>query len=389
MITEDIDKDGIGDNPLAGVTVVLYDKDGNKVAETVTDSSGNYEFLDVPQGKYKIVEIQPNGYLDVDKTDGDYVNEGDINTIFIDMDAGENDTNNGYIEKIGGSIGDKVWHDENADGLQNNGETGVNGVHICLEDENANPVLDASGVQRCTDTNLTGEYIFEGIVPGKYVVVFTIPHGTTVTPYPQEGLDTAIDSNPIDDIGGIAKAPVEMGLGTHIFDIDMGLVYLSSGTIGDLIWIDTNKNGIQDPGEVGLDGVSVNLYNATTGKLLETIISHDGGKYLFEHLSEGQYIVEFVAPPELGYEFSDANKGSDDSDSDADIYTGKSDIINLKEGEHITVVDSGVFCACENSPIQPNSGDALGTSGMLTMILFTLYLGLQFIRREEESEEIR
>jgi hypothetical protein len=297
--------------------------------------------------------------------------------------------NNNYVEKIGGSIGDRVWHDTNADGLQNNGETGVNGVHVCLEDENGNPILDANGNQRCTDTNATGYYLFEGVVPGKYEVVFKVPTGTTITPYPQEGLDTAIDSNPIDDIGGIAKAPVTVGLGTHIYDIDMGLVYLSSGSIGDLIWIDTDKNGIQEVGEKGLDGVIVNLYNVTTGKLLETIISHSGGKYLFEHLSKGEYIVEFVVPPELGYEFSKPKIGTDNNDSDSNIYTGKTGIIKLKEGEHITAIDSGVYCACESSPIQSNGGDALGTLGMVAMMLFTLYLGLQFIRREEESEEIR
>jgi hypothetical protein len=33
-----------------------------------------------------------------------------------------------------------------------------------------------------------------------------------------------------------------------------------AGIIGDKVWLDTNRNGIQDVGEPGLDGVKVDLY---------------------------------------------------------------------------------------------------------------------------------
>ncbi|RLD42291.1 MAG: hypothetical protein DRI88_11820, partial [Bacteroidetes bacterium] len=258
-VLEDINDDDIGDKPMAGVEIVLYDANGNEVARTLTAADGTYIFTDLPQGVYTIRETQPSGYLDVGETDGDLPNDGSLNSITVTLDAGEHDADNDYIEEIGGSIGNYVWQDTNGDGLQDPDETGVNAVHVCLEDDQGNAILDANGIQRCTDTNATGYYLFEGILPGEYVLVFEIPTGTTLTPFPQEGSDEAIDSDPLEVIGGFASAPVTMGLGEDILTVDMGLVYLNDASIGDFVWIDENRDGIFDAHEVGLDGVTVNL----------------------------------------------------------------------------------------------------------------------------------
>lgn len=384
MVLEDINDDDIGDNPMAGVEIILYDENGNEVARTVTAADGSYIFTDLPQGVYTIVEVQPDGYLNVGETDGDLPNDGTLNSITVTLDAGEHDAGNDYIEEIGGSIGNYVWQDANGNGLQDPDETGVNAVHVCLEDNAGNPILDASnGSQRCTDTNATGYYLFEGIIPGDYVVVFEIPTGTTLTPFPQEGSDRAVDSNPLEVVGGFASAPVTMGLGEDIVTIDMGLVYLNDASIGDFVWVDENVNGIFDAGEVGLDGVTVNLYN-NTGVLVETIITHNGGYYLFEHLAAGTYVVEFIVPRSLGYVFSEANVGAEELDSDADTTSGRTGDIMLSEGEHIVVVDAGVNCGCAD--VSTDSSDALSTLGIFGMMLLTLTIGLYYVRKEELIE---
>ncbi|MEA1954496.1 MAG: SdrD B-like domain-containing protein, partial [Campylobacterota bacterium] len=385
MVLEDINDDNIGDRPMADITINLYDENGNLVATTVTDANGYYEFSGLPQGTYTIHEIQPNGYLDVGETNGDYPDDNTINTITIDLDAGEHDEYNDFTEEIGGSIGNYVWYDKNGDGLQNSDETGVNAVHVCLEDDQGNAILDANSTQRCTDTNATGYYLFEGVLPGNYVVVFEIPDGTTLTPFPQEGSDSDKDSNPLEVIGGYAHAAVTLNIGEDILHIDMGLVYLNNASIGDFVWIDENEDGIFDNHEVGLDGATVNLYDLS-GNLLETIVTHDGGKYLFEHLAEGTYVVEFIVPNEMGYEFTQENiGGTGELDSDANVLTGRTEPIVLREGEHIVIVDAGVYCGCEDAPIKANGGDALGFLGMLLMMLSTLMTALFFVRKEEEQ----
>ena len=39
--------------------------------------------------------------------------------------------------------------------------------------------------------------------------------------------------------------------------------------IGDFIWEDTDRDGLQDPGEPGLPGIEVCLFNADTNALID------------------------------------------------------------------------------------------------------------------------
>src|SRR5690606_13997872 len=68
------------------------------------------------------------------------------------------------------SLGDYVWDDLDADGVQEAGEPPVAGVLVTL--------FNGAGTQLATDTtDVTGLYRFENLVPGDYYVVFTLPTG--------------------------------------------------------------------------------------------------------------------------------------------------------------------------------------------------------------------
>lgn len=90
--------------------------------------------------------------------------------------------------------------------------------------------------------------------------------------------------------------------------------------LGDRVWIDTNKNGIQDDDEVGLKDVKVTLNGDDI--LPVTVKTDADGKYLFKKLRDGSYTVEFEIKE--GYEPTTANaKGStEDKDSDASVAEG-------------------------------------------------------------------
>ncbi len=383
-VLEDINDDDIGDTPMGGITIILYDENGNEIARTVTAADGTYSFTDLPQGVYTIVEVQPDGYLNVGETDGDVPSDGTLNSITVTLDAGEHDGNNDYIEEIGGSIGNYVWNDTNGDGLQDPDESGVNAVQVCLEDDAGNPELDSNGTQRCTETNATGYYLFEGILPGDYVVVFELPSNTTLTPYPQEGSDTAVDSDPLEVVGGFASAPVTMGLGQDILTIDMGIVFLGTASIGNYIWHDQDRDGIQDDEEEGLDGVHVILYDEN-GTKLEEYITHSGGYYIFEHLDEGHYTVEVILPQDWGFTYEDSDN-NDAGDSDVDVQTGRTIEIDLLEGQHQDVWDAGFYCLCGDAANSSDSGDAMNIFSVLAMMLMTGLIGLFFARKEEELQ---
>ncbi len=73
-------RDGVrnaGDKPIAGVTLLLYDGQGNPVLDgqghqrtAVTDANGFYEFTGLDAGTYVVRELQPGGYIDAIDTPG-------------------------------------------------------------------------------------------------------------------------------------------------------------------------------------------------------------------------------------------------------------------------------------------------------------------------------
>jgi hypothetical protein len=111
--------------------------------------------------------------------------------------------------------------------------------------------------------------------------------------------------------------------------------------IGDFVWIDQNEDGIQDTGEPGMPGVTVNLYDCF-GTPLASTTTDANGFYLFSDLIPGDYNVEFVKPE--GYAFSPQDQGTDDaSDSDADPTTGVAACTPLESGETDLTWDAGVY----------------------------------------------
>ncbi len=70
---------------------------------------------------------------------------------------------------------------------------------------------------------------------------------------------------------------------------------IASGIIGDLVWEDLNRNGLQDPGEPGIVGVQVQLYD-TSNTLLQTTVSAADGSYFFQGVQPGRYYLRFNAP---------------------------------------------------------------------------------------------
>lgn len=113
-------------------------------------------------------------------------------------------------------------------------------------------------------------------------------------------------------------------------------------SLGDTVWYDDDQDGIQDAGEAGFAGVTVNLYTCA-GLYLNTTTTDANGYYIFTGLAPGDYRVEFIAPE--GYTFSPQNQGSDDAvDSDADPTTGMAtECASLSAGEHDPTWDAGLY----------------------------------------------
>ena len=151
----------------------------------------------------------------------------------------------GYYQKV--TIGDFVWNDLNANGLQDNGEPGINGVTLTLTgtDGAGNAVTDHA------TTSGNGAYLFTEN-PGTYTVTVDASNftggGALVSYFASPtlvGADRTIDSN--NNPSG--TSPAALTGGSSDLTLDFG--YFQKVTIGNFVWNDANDNGLQDNGESG------------------------------------------------------------------------------------------------------------------------------------------
>ena len=345
----DTDKNGVqdaGEQGVSGVTVTLYNTSGTAVGTTITDGNGNYNFANLTPGDYSVGFSLPAGYVFTgqdaggnDATDSD-VNPTSGRTITTNLIAGENDpTWDAGIyaaPPTTASLGDKVWLDLNNDNIQDANEPGVAGVTVTLFDAAGAPV-------GTTTTDAFGNYLFAGLTPGVYSVGFTnIPAGFTLVSK-DAGTNDASDSDADPTTG--RTPPTTLVAGENDMTWDAGIrATAPAGTaqLGNFVWYDANKNGVQDAGEPGVGGVTATLYNAA-GAAIATTTTDGSGFYIFPNLAAGDYSVGFSNLP-VGYVFTGADAGTNDAaDSDVNPSNGRTIVTNLTAGESDMTWDAGIY----------------------------------------------
>ena len=157
----------------------------------------------------------------------------------------------------------------------------------------------------------------------------------------------AFGSNRQDDGGFLGAEPNKVG-------IDAACVPSPDAMLGDYVWIDTDGDGIQDGGEVGVNDVRVQLFEPgpdglpRTGDdvlLLTTLTADDAmgnpGFYKFQALAAGDYYVQFFPP--LGFEVTLQDQGGDEAlDSDTDPASACTEVVTLAVSENNPDVDMGL-----------------------------------------------
>lgn len=211
--------------------------------------------------------------------------------------AGDNSTGSG--QQTGKySLGDIVWNDKNRNGIQDIGEEGIPNVYVTLKDANGNEIDRVT-----TDEN--GNYKFKNLKNGEYTLEYSTPNGGYSLTKADQSNNDAVDSD-AQLVNGkyVAKATIQ---DDDNMTVDAGF-YKSVYNIGDFVWNDTNKNGIQDDGEKGLAGVTV-LLKDEQGRTIATTVTDKNGKYGFYELESGNYTVQFITPD--GYILSPSKVGTD------------------------------------------------------------------------------
>ncbi|MEZ4707417.1 MAG: SdrD B-like domain-containing protein [Caldilineaceae bacterium] len=350
-VWHDVNGNGIqdgGETGVVSVTVELLDSAGTVIDTTETDATGYYNFTELVPGAYSVRFTPPAGYVLSPQDQGDQTNDGVTDsdadpttgeTVQTTLTSGENDPtwDAGLYQPA--AIGDYIWYDENADGVQDAGETGV--VSVTVE------LLDSAGlVIGTTETDVTGFYNFTNLAPGDYSVRFnlaTLPAGYVVSPQDQGDQTNEGVSDSDADVTSGATVVTTLLSGEYDPTWDMGIYQPAS--LGDLVWDDLNSDGVQDEGEPGVPGVPVELYDSSD-TLISTTVTLGDGSYGFTNLVPGDYYVIFTPP--AGYTISpqdvdDGNANPDERDSDADPTTGRTTTTTLTSGENDPTWDAGLY----------------------------------------------
>lgn len=94
-------------------------------------------------------------------------------TIVTNLEAGETDATwdlGLYLAGKPASIGDRVWFDSSANGIQETGETGIAGVTVTLYRGDGTRLAVVS-------TDVDGNYHFTNLALGEYYIEFAPPAG--------------------------------------------------------------------------------------------------------------------------------------------------------------------------------------------------------------------
>ena len=266
-----------GEPGIAGVAMTLNgtDAQGNPVnLTTATLADGSFTFTGLRNGTYTLTQTQPLGFAQgttrAGTAGGTVV--GDVISN-INLGANVNATNYLFGEK-GVSFTGQVFNDLNANGVLDAGEPGRAAITVSLRNQ-------ATGVTATVRSNAAGNFTFENLGPGTYVLSAAIPSGFALTTPPGE-LTFQIPNE------GTANGPIEPR--------NLGLAQVSS--LAGVVYFDLDNDGIRQLTEGGLSNVQVQLTGTqNNGQAVNrSSVTSANGAFTFSGLLAGNYSIT-VTPP--------------------------------------------------------------------------------------------
>lgn len=159
-------------------------------------------------------------------------------------------------------------------------------------------LLDASGaVVNTLLSNEVGDYLFEGLLPGEYTLSVQLPSGQVVVE-PDDHRLTEGGMNSVMVVCNGLKAtsePFMLQMAQHQLQMDIGSVL--PARVGDLVWLDENRNGLQDSGEYGVPNVIVSLMR--NGQEIASTVTDQYGFYYFADTYPAEYTLKVALPSEV------------------------------------------------------------------------------------------
>ncbi len=212
--------------------------------------------------------------------------------------------------------------------LQQAGQRGgLAGLSVRLYEEGGQQPLQTAFTQE------DGSYRFDGLWPGTYVLVCQRPGDMlfverTDPNYPE---GTSVVVEPLGQEGQSDPFPLAMARDL----LSQNVLFIRPAKVGDLAWLDLNRNGLLDGGEPGVPGVTVQL--VSQGQVVAETVTDAYGYYLFEGVYPGQYLLQAKGYPQLAITtpvpelrlISSCLTGGDGNEARSDAFEVVSGSVNL------------------------------------------------------------
>ena len=293
---------------------------------------------------YVLVKVKPS-------TEGSTITNTATLGEFDQVDSNPDNNKDSATFKVGGTLSGTIYNDADAWWYFNDADKPFEGVTVRLLDADGNPVKDASGVDITTTTDADGKYTFTRLPLASYKVE-VVPGAVKVdgvdvnlADYKQTyGYGSSVTRDQVGQGKLVTPAPIELtAAAPNATKIDFAFVKPVS--VGNFVWFDANKDGIQDADEVGVAGITVTMDGQldmdplldADGNLVKPVTTDANGKYVFTNLLPGSYGLTFTIP--AGYSETVKNAG-DDRTVDSD---GAETWPVLKQGQDDMTVDLGLI----------------------------------------------
>jgi uncharacterized repeat protein (TIGR01451 family) len=127
-------------------------------------------------------------------------------------------------------------------------------------------------------------------------------------------------------------------------DDDDAVSLLPTGTIGDFVWRDLDINGIQNVGEPGIAGFTVDLMDEPSAVVLASTTTNASGYYQFTDVNPGTYTLRFTPPTSMpGQVFTTKGAIGSTAENDSNVNaSGITDSFTLGSGVNEWSLDAGV-----------------------------------------------
>ena len=266
----------------AGYEITVTDDRTGKVFDTLrTDSEGRFATSGMIPGSFTF--SFPLNEQTIAPKDGnsDFREEGG-NLVLKGLILSEEEQRDGLLLGIVRytNIGGTVWIDRGGT------MEPLSGARISL--------LDKEGTELKTlVTAESGNYRFDKLMPGTYVLEAEMPEGCVVIEPGDRRLDGTRISVLTDTLNRTGTSnPIDLKMAEDQMKLDIGCVL--PGRVGDLCWLDLDGDGLQGMDEPGVPGVKITLLR--DGQEIAQTVSDQYGFYRFSDLYPAVYTLQ-VAPP--------------------------------------------------------------------------------------------